>query len=167
VGQHWIDTSPLALNSVETEFKRLGVAVQDFAVGSRSKQFNDYIHAPEYAGDYQLYRGPLRHCFLEKALEHFISFELAKPGAAEVGIDIGSCQSEAPAIVRRQFGARIYEQDLEYPKGVHSDRIGSSADATPLPDRSVDFMTLRCTFEHFEGNADTGFMRECARLLKL
>jgi SAM-dependent methyltransferase len=161
-----IDISPLALNSVETEIKRLGIAVQDFAVGSLVQRFNAYIQAPEYAGDYQLYGGTLRHCFLEKALEHFISYELAKPGAAKVGIDIGSCQSVVPAIVRRLFGARVYEQDLEYPAGVHGDRIGSSADAIPLPDRSVDFMTLHCTFEHFENRADTGFVRECARLLK-
>jgi SAM-dependent methyltransferase len=44
--------------------------------------------------------------------------------------------------------------------------VGSSADAIPLPDASVDFMMLHCTFEHFEGTADTGFVRECARLLR-
>ena len=36
----------------------------------------------------------------------------------------------------------IVEQDLSYAAGVSGDRVGSSADAIPLPDRSVDFMTL-------------------------
>lgn len=161
-----IDISSTALTSVEAEIKRLGVVVQDFDVGPYIKQFNNYVQAPEYAGDYRIYGGTLWHCFLEKALEHFISFKLAKPKQAQIGIDIGSCQSVVPAIVRRKFGAQMYGQDLEYPAGVHGDRIGSSADAIPLPDRSVDFMTLHCTFEHFEGRADTGFVRECARLLK-
>jgi len=55
---------------------------------------------------------------------------------------------------------------LEYTQGVHGNCIGSSADAIPLPDGSVDFMTLHCTFEHFENQADTGSVKECSRLLK-
>ena len=35
----------------------------------------------------------------------------------------------------------------------------------PLDNGTVDFMTLHCTFEHFEGGADSGFIAECARLL--
>lgn len=83
-----------------------------------------------------------------------------------VGVDVGSCQSILPSLGRRVYGVRYYEQDLEYPAGINGDRIGSSADSIPLPDESIDFMTLHCTFEHFENNADTGFIKECARILK-
>jgi ubiquinone/menaquinone biosynthesis C-methylase UbiE len=103
---------------------------------------------------------------LEKAFEHFISIKLIIPAPGMVGIDIGSCKSVVPQVIRNQFGAKIYEQDLEYTQGVHGNRIGSSADAIPLPDGSVDFMTLHCTFEHFEKQGDTGFVKECSRLLK-
>jgi hypothetical protein len=35
----------------------------------------------------------------------------------------------------------------------------------PLPDGSVSKIALHCSFEHFEGNSDSGFIREAARLL--
>jgi len=84
-----------------------------------------------------------------------------------IGVDIGSCQSVIASLGRRLYDVRYFEQDLEYPSGVLDDRIGSNADTIPLPDESVDFMTCTCTFEHFENNADTGFVNECARLLKM
>ena len=45
-------------------------------------------------------------------------------------------------------------------------RVGSDAAAIPLPDASCDAMSLHCSFEHFEGTADSGFVREASRLLK-
>jgi hypothetical protein len=161
-----IDIGMASLDRVEEEIGKLGVAVRDFDVAQFAEKFKVHIDSPEYAGDYRTYGGAEWHCFLEKALEHFLSFELANPRPGGVGIDVGSCQSVAPAIARRLFGATVYEQDLAYPPGVNEHRIGSSAAAIPLPDKSVDFMMLHCTFEHFEGGADTGFIMECARLLK-
>lgn len=61
-----------------------------------------------------------------------------------------------------RFCARVF--------GIHQTRpgwnIGRNAAAIPLPSASLDGMTLHCAFEHFEGNADSQFIRECARLLK-
>ena len=121
--------------------------------------------AARVPGAYKNYAGELDHCLLEKALEHFLSVVLAAPKPGMTAVDIGSCTSVAPAILRRVYGVRCLEQDLEYPAGVHGDRVGSSADCIPLDNGSVDFMTLHCTFEHFEGGADSGFVAECARLL--
>lgn len=161
-----IDISPSALDPVASQLKSWGTDVQEFDLSPFASRFSDYIKLPEYSGEYRIYGGNQRHCFLEKAVEHFLSLEFAKPTSRSTGIDIGSCKSVLPAIVRREFGANVFEQDLEYTPGIQGDRIGSSADAIPMPDRSIDFMTLHCTFEHFEGSADTGFVRECARLLK-
>jgi SAM-dependent methyltransferase len=72
----------------------------------------------------------------------------------------------APGLAERLYGVTCYTQDLEYPAGVHGKCIGSNADDIPLQDGSVDFMCLHCTFEHFERQADTGFIREVARLLR-
>ena len=54
---------------------------------------------------------------------------------------------------------KLYRQDLVFPAGVHGDRIGGSAAELPLDASSVDAMTLHCSYEHFEGDADTGFIR--------
>jgi hypothetical protein len=55
---------------------------------------------------------------------------------------------------------------LELPAGVHAWKVGSNAAKVPLSDSSLDGMTLHCTFEPFEGSADSDFVREPARLLK-
>jgi hypothetical protein len=61
---------------------------------------------------------------------------------------------------------RSYAQDLEVPAGVNEWKVGSNAADIPLPNSSVDALTLHRTFERFEVHADSGFIRECERLLK-
>jgi SAM-dependent methyltransferase len=102
----------------------------------------------------------------EKFLEHFVSVELlgAKSGPGLV-IDVASCRSHFPEVLRRR-GYRVIAQDLSYPQGLHGDRLGGDAAAMDLAPDSVDGMTLHCSFEHFEGDADTRFMRETARVLR-
>lgn len=161
-----IDISPAAQDRVEAALRAAGAHVSDLDVAPWRAAYQAFSHLGEYASDYKLYAGTMEHCLLEKTLEHFLSLVLIDPRPGMTGVDVGSCQSILPGLARRVYGTQVYEQDLTYPAGVHGERIGSSADAIPLPDGSVDFMTLHCTFEHFEGQADTGFVRECARLLR-
>lgn len=154
------------LDAVETTLVAAGVHVQPLDLAPTAPGFARFVQLSAYASEYKFYGGDSEHCRLEKALEHYVSFDLIRPKAGMVGVDVGSCRSVAPQLLRERYGCRCYEQDLAYAPGVRGDQIGSSADAIPLPDSSVDFMTLHCTFEHFEGNADTGFVFECARLLK-
>lgn len=60
----------------------------------------------------------------------------------------------------------LYYQDLGFPLGIHGNQIGGSAADLPFNDSSVDAMTLHCSFEHFEGDADTEFVKEAGRVLK-
>jgi len=101
----------------------------------------------------------------EKILEHQVSWDLldAPPGGTLV--DVASCRSYFPAIVRAT-GRRCIAQDLSYPQGLRGDVLGGDAAAMDLPDAFADGMTLHCSFEHFEGDADTRFVREAARVLK-
>lgn len=161
-----INFSSDALDPVERMCGAMGVPVQPFDVKPHLAGFRAHLQLPEYSGEYRIYGGPMFHCLLEKALEHYLSFVLAEPMPGQTAVDVGSCKSVVPEILRRVHNVQCYEQDLEYSPGVHGNRVGSSADAIPLPDRSIDFTMLHCTFEHFEGNADTGFVRESARLLK-
>jgi hypothetical protein len=102
----------------------------------------------------------------EKSLEHYVSLKLLNFSSEDIFIDVASAGSPFPTIVSKLFGCTVYKQDLLYPKGIHSDSIGSNASSMPLPDNSVTKMTLHCSFEHFEGDNDSKFIIEAARLLK-
>lgn len=166
VGWSGINISSLAQQRVETALQLAGARIESIDISKIITSYQAFKALGEYESEYRIYNGPLEHCFLEKSLEHYLSFLLIDLRPEMIGVDIGSCKSVLPKIGRRVYGVNYFEQDLEYPAGVHGERIGSSADAIPLPDGSVDFMTLHCTFEHFENNADTGFVKECARLLR-
>ena len=103
--------------------------------------------------------------FPEKTLEHYLTVELLDFKPADVVIDVASCDSPFVDVIERTVGCQIYEQDIVYPSGIHGRKIGSNAAHIPLPDHSVDKMTLHCSFEHFEGTADSEFIYECSRLL--
>ena len=166
IGWGPIDINAAAQQRVADSLQSAGARVETLNLTSIVTGCQAFKHLSEYESDYKSYNGPLEHCFLEKSLEHYLSLLLISPKPEMVGVDVGSCQSVLPSLGRRVYGVRYYEQDLEYTAGIKDDRIGSSADSIPLPDESVDFMTLHCTFEHFENNADTGFIKECARILK-
>jgi SAM-dependent methyltransferase len=165
-GWQRISIEQSALDGVQRDLQALGLKIRELDASAYAQEFAEFVRQPCYAGEYRFYGGAADHCLLEKALEHFVSFKLINPTRQMVGVDVGSCKSVAPVILREAFGCKCYEQDLDYAAGVHANRIGSSADDIPLPERSVDFMTLHCTYEHFEGRTDTGFVRECARLLR-
>lgn len=108
--------------------------------------------------------GPLA---TEKWLEHFISIDLGRLRPGEVVIDVASRHSPFPDVVRRCYGARCLRQDLIFPPGLQDDdTIGGDAAALPLEDGFADLLTLHCSFEHFEGDTDSRFLREAGRLLK-
>jgi hypothetical protein len=140
--------------------------IQTWDIAPLIREFSEFIKFPEYAGPYRKYGGKDDYSFLEKALEHFLSFKIVQPRRGQVFMDVGSCVSVVPEILRRHYGCRCYAQDLELPAGIAGWNVGGNAAEIPLPDSSLDGMTLHCTFEHFEGNADSAFIRECARLLK-
>jgi SAM-dependent methyltransferase len=101
-----------------------------------------------------------------KILEYFVSLECVPVMASDVVIDVASERSVFPELVRALTGARVYRQDLIYPPGIQRDRIGGSADTMPVPPSFADKLFLHNSFEHFEGDTDTKFIREAWRVLK-
>jgi len=69
-------------------------------------------------------------------------------------------------IAHRLYGCRTYRQDLIYPPGVHGDRIGGNAAGLPIPDGFATKLVLHNSIEHFENDADIGFVREAKRVLR-
>ncbi len=167
VGWQRLDIGRLAQERIEARLLALGANVEEFDLSEIKTSYQAWRHLADYEGDYAIYNGPLEHCLLEKTLEHYLSLLLVNPDAGMTAVDVGSCQSVFPALIRRIYGVECFQQDLDYAEGVDEFRIGSSADEIPLPDKSVDFMTLHCTFEHFEGGVDSRFVAECRRVLKV
>jgi SAM-dependent methyltransferase len=102
----------------------------------------------------------------EKALEHFLVAQLLELEHGDVYVDVASQSSPAPEIYRALFGCRAFRQDLAYRAGVRGDRIGGSAADMPVPDGFASALGLHCSFEHFEGDADSRFIAEAGRVLR-
>lgn len=102
----------------------------------------------------------------KKILEYFVTMKLASFTSDDVVIDVASEYSIFPELVRRSSGAIVFRQDLIYRPGVHRDCIGGSAASMPVPSEFATKLTLHNSFEHFEGRADTEFVREAARVLR-
>jgi SAM-dependent methyltransferase len=133
----------------------------DFAVDV--VEYNNYFTAARYQSDFpQYYPSNLP----EKSLEHYIAAKLLQLTEHDVYIDIASEHSPVPDIYHRLFGVRAYRQDLAYPDGLHGDEIGGNAANMPVLDEFASKMALHCSFEHFEGDADMRFIRECNRVLQ-
>lgn len=134
-----------------------GIATEHYTVDPR--RFKRWVRDARYPfGSYFVNRD-------EKYLEHHVSEDLLDMPGAGLLIDVASCRSWFPAIMRRR-GYRVIAQDLDFPPGLRGDRLGGNACALDVPDASVDGMTLHCSFEHFEGSADTAFVVESSRVLK-
>jgi SAM-dependent methyltransferase len=156
----WPDPVP-HLKEIRARLESTGLPCSDLVLSTA--RFAEYFWRAEYALRYpDYYRGNLP----EKSLEHFIALELLRLNSDSVFIDIASEGSPLPEIVRRMYGCRSYAQDIMYPPGISSDKIGGDACAMPVPDAMATGTALTCSLEHFEGDADTRLFRELVRVLR-
>jgi SAM-dependent methyltransferase len=152
---------PGAEHRIAERLKNLGRDVRPYEI-----DIADYHHYLAEAGyrdrfpDYYAFNRP------EKSLEHYLAAKLLALSELDVYIDVASEHSPAPDIYRRLFGVKAYRQDLAYPHGIHGERIGGDAARIPVPDGFATKMALHCSFEHFEGDRDIGFVREAERVLR-
>lgn len=102
----------------------------------------------------------------EKYLEHYVSLQLLAPSPGRTLIDVASMNSPFFEIAAELHGLETYRQDLMFPPGMSSGTIGGDATAMPVPDGFADYLTMHCSFEHFEGDSDSRFIREAERVLK-
>lgn len=125
--------------------------------------YRNYVQAAHYSPETY---GPYYYHVAGKSLEHFLSLLYLDLGPAEVLIDIAAAVSPFADIVHRLYGCRTYRQDLIYPIGVHGDRIGGNAAQLPVPDGFATRLVLHSSIEHFENDADIGFIHEAKRVLR-
>lgn len=129
--------------------------------------FEDYLSKADYLKHHPSYVQKFGDRWRGKALEHFITFSLIKPNPNGVYLDVAADVSPSSEILSRVYGVRrAMMQDLNYPAGVHGDKIGSNAADIPLDDESVNGVISHNSWEHFEGVSDILFLAEAARLLR-
>lgn len=155
-----------ALEKVLAEgLEKVGVHVRSHKINIPAYQ--QYLQKANYPDSYYGGGKDPEANFTEKTLEHYVSTEFIDFGPETVFVDIAACTSPFFQLVRKLFGVQeSYQQDLIYPRGRNGDKIGGYASELFLPDESVDAVTLHCSLEHFEGNSDTEFFQELARVLK-
>jgi SAM-dependent methyltransferase len=128
--------------------------------------YRRYLERARYDRFPYYYFGGRSSDFAEKALEHFMAARLLEIGPEDTYIDVASYDSPVPGIYRELFGCSAYRQDLIYPPGLRGDRIGGDAARMAVPDGFATKLALHNSFEHFEGDADSRFIEEAARVLR-
>lgn len=149
----------LNIERVTQELNRLGIATEEYHVDWPAFEAYQTYHSGKF-GRWE------KDKYIEKRLEYFISENLLDLQADDIVMDVGSWFSPYPDLIRKKYGCPVYIQDLAYPTGINGWTIGGNAANLPLEDNSITKMVLHCTFEHFEGDADTGFIKEVGRVLK-
>jgi hypothetical protein len=129
------------------------------ALLSHMKAF-DY---PRFYGGGSASTGGVRE---KKIIEYFVSLVVVPVNHEDVVIDVASERSVFPDVVRTLGHASVFRQDLIYPRGVRADRIGGNAADMPIEAQFASKLFLHNSFEHFEGDTDTSFVREAWRVLK-
>lgn len=101
----------------------------------------------------------------EKSLEHYLGARLLALSKDDLYIDIASSNSPAPEIYHKMYGCKCYRQDMMFLEGMNENTIGGDAANMSVRDGFASKMALHCSFEHFEGDSDIGFIKEASRVL--
>ncbi|MDG6999189.1 MAG: methyltransferase domain-containing protein [Nitrososphaerota archaeon] len=140
-----------------------GLIVKDLAIDI--EDFNVYLKRARYDRFRYYYNGGKDERFLEKSLEHYLAAKLLQLNDTDVYIDVANGDSPSPIIYRDVFGCNAFFQDM-YFKKTTGNVISGNACAMPIKDGFATKMALHNSFEHFEGAADTEFLREASRVLR-
>lgn len=148
-------------DKIAHNLSELGFAVEDYKIDI--DDYRNYFQSSRYMEkflDYYPYN------LIEKSLEHYIAAKLLRLHEKDVYIDIASEGSPVPIIYNNLFGTKTFKQDLSYLSEFDGKQFGGDAAKMPVPDGFATKMGLHCSFEHFEGDSDIGFIREAQRVLK-
>jgi SAM-dependent methyltransferase len=160
----FVRSDDASANRAAENLRLQGIPVHDFDVAV--SDFRRYLRLANYPDYWPYYDGGRAPKFVEKALEHYLAARFLELSNTDVYIDIANDASPTPEIYRKIFGCSVYRQDLTYPLGLIGGRIGGDAAKLPIPDGFASKLALHCSFEHFEGDSDIGFIREASRVLR-
>ncbi len=107
--------------------------------------------------------------FAKKPLEFFGTWRLLEPRPDDAFLDAAGgvyTYLDRLRVRERYLHDLAIAPELRERLGPGVRYLESDAAAIPLPDASVDKISCHHSFEHFEGNADSGFITEIQRLLR-
>jgi len=155
----------LESESMKLKLKKEGLNVIDYKVDVAD--YKTYIKKAEYNKIQSYYGvGGKSNVFSEKTLEHYLAAKLMNVSSDDVYIDVANAFSPVPEIYSSLYDCEVYSQDLIFEPGMHDRKIGGDACVMPVKDGFASKMALHCSFEHFENDADTRFIKEANRVLK-
>jgi SAM-dependent methyltransferase len=157
----WVDYAPGAEDRIAGHLSSLGLEVCPYSIDV--DDYRRYVRTAGYEREWSAYYPSNR---AEKALEHYLAALLLELGPGDRYIDVGSEASVAPDIYERMFGVEAYRQDRAYAAKLAGRKIGGDAANMPVSAEFATKMALHCSFEHFEGASDIGFIREAERVLR-
>lgn len=154
------------------------------------EEYYGWFNKVDYFVNYGSYVREFKTFLERKSLEHYLTLKHFNMMEADNGdnqmrvgggdgrivwLDVAASNSPFCEIVKRHYVENrievdgeivTYKQDLNYDLGINGNLIGSSAENIPLGDGVVDYISLHCSFEHFENDVDFLFLNEAYRLLK-
>jgi len=151
-------------DEVKDDLVRSGFKVVDYRI--KIEDYSSYITASNYQKFTSYYGGGAGKNFKEKSLEHYLAADLLVISEKDIFLDVASAGSPVPEIYSDMYGCTAYRQDLSFPYGVYDRTIGGDACRMPVEDGFATKISLHCSFEHFEQDADMGFLREASRVLR-
>jgi hypothetical protein len=103
--------------------------------------------------------------FIEKCLEHYLTFRYLDISVDDVYIDVASAGSPWARILNTKIGTKAYRLDLSYLRGINGIDIGADASDTKLQAEFASVLSLQCAYECFMCDADIVFLEEANRIL--
>lgn len=103
----------------------------------------------------------------EKALEHGLTFSLTDFGRVRRHCDVAAAASPIERVMQTDYpDVEYWKQDIAYTTNLAGRIIGGPAECmVSLVSAPFDLLTLHCSFEHFEGTADSRFVGALDKLL--
>ena len=99
-------------------------------------------------------------------LENYLAYKLLDLDPSDVYLDVSQEESPFPPLYRKRFGLDVRTRVLPQTASANGRFLAPDAAEIPLPDGSVNKVSLRGVFEHFEGKVDGRFLREVRRVLQ-
>ena len=137
---------------------------QDVKVEEKTFDIADFKNWQKLFPDIVKYYASLGDVFIEKCLEHYLTYRYLNINNNDVYIDIASAGGLWAKILKKR-GIKSYRLDLCYSKGIHGINIGADAGNTKLSEGFASVLSLQCAYECFMGDADIKFVKEAARIL--
>ncbi|HUI91338.1 MAG TPA: methyltransferase domain-containing protein [Chitinivibrionales bacterium] len=157
-----IDT-PETYTRIISDLGAAGIPVKTVSIDK--DEYERYCAAARYRRFPEYLKGGRTPEFPKKSLEHFLAAKLLGLNAHDRYIDVANNNSPVPEMYSELYGCTSYRQDLAFESALTDHVIGGNADNMPVANDFASAMALHCSFEHFEGGSDTGFIREAQRVL--